>query len=112
MRCISSSIASAKTIALPATDTDHNWRNVMRAISRKLIAMLVGFAGFLALPALARAAGGIHDDGQFFSADTVRQGEQIIQHLRDSHKRDVLVQTYAQIPENLRGNFQSQGKDP
>jgi uncharacterized membrane protein YgcG len=60
-------------------------------------------------PALA-ASGGVHDDAHFFSADAITQANQIIQQINQKHHKDLLIQTFPDIPQDLQAKFQQLGK--
>ncbi|HWE95860.1 MAG TPA: TPM domain-containing protein [Tepidisphaeraceae bacterium] len=83
----------------------------MRRLFTLIFPLLACAAGVFASAGSASAASsGVRDDGQFFSSETVTQADHIIQDIKSRHGKDVLVQTYASIPDNLQGKFQSLGK--
>jgi hypothetical protein len=83
----------------------------MRRLFTLILPLLACAAGVFAFAGSARAASsGVQDDGQFFSSDAVSQADRIIQDIKSRHKKDVLVQTYTSIPDNLQAKFQSLGK--
>lgn len=63
-----------------------------------------------ALPASA-ASMGVKDEAHFFSADAVSQAEQLIQKINARHHRDVMIETVPEVPQDMQGQLQSQGKD-
>src|SRR5438552_1107924 len=84
----------------------------MYSLSRSLIVPAV-VAGWLFTAGLATAAAvaEIRDDGGFFKADTIRQGNKIIRELKEEHKIDLFVQTYKDIPDDLKKEFDKVKKD-
>ena len=62
----------------------------------------------VAVCALTRAAparaveAGISDGGMFFSEEALSEAEDIIRAIRQSYGRDVVVETYAAVPEDLK----------
>jgi uncharacterized membrane protein YgcG len=64
------------------------------------------------LPVLPRFGGydGVRDDASFFSPAAVRDASAVIDRIRDDHKRDVLVETIPEVPQDLRDDLQQKGK--
>lgn len=73
-----------------------------------LIAPLLLLAG--ASQALA-ASNGVRDEAHFFSANAVDQASQIIQQIDERHGKDLLVETFPQIPPDMQSQFDQLGKD-
>jgi uncharacterized membrane protein YgcG len=73
-----------------------------------LIAPLLLLAG--ASHALA-ASSGVRDEARFFSPDAVDQANQIIQQIDERHGKDLLIETFPQIPSDMKSQFDQQGKD-
>jgi uncharacterized protein len=74
-----------------------------------LIAPLLLLAG--ASHALA-ASSGVRDEARFFSPDAVDQANQIIQQINERHGKDLLIETFPQIPPDMKSQFDQLGKDP
>lgn len=53
---------------------------------------------------------GVQDDGKFFSADAIQSAERIIGQIQSDEHRDVLIETVAEIPQDLRDQFEQKGK--
>jgi len=84
----------------------------MYSLSRSLIvpAVVVGWL-FTAGLATAAAVAEIRDDGGFFKADTIRQANKVIRELKEEHKIDLFIQTYKDIPDDLKKDFDKVKKD-
>ena len=59
---------------------------------------------------LARA-GGITDEGKFFSEETLKSAKAEIQRLEQKYSKDITVETFASIPDNKEPEFKSKGKN-
>jgi uncharacterized protein len=73
---------------------------------------LLTLATTWAVPTSARAAGGITDNGHFFSAQAIREGEDIIRRNTGHPHSEIRVITVPSVPDELQGDLKSQGKDP
>jgi len=63
-------------------------------------------------PANARAASdGVVDDAHIFSPDAISRADQIARQIEDMHKRQVLVQTFSAVPDDLQSKLQADGKE-
>jgi len=62
-----------------------------------------------AFPAAA-ASLGVKDGAHFFTADAIGQAEQVIQQINARHHRDVLIETVPDVPQDMQGQLQSQGR--
>jgi len=76
-------------------------------------------ASLFVLPLLFLAAGspaigaslGINDSAKFFSDEAISQADQIIHQINSAHHKDVRVDTFAEIPSDLRGRYDQLGKE-
>ncbi|HZL35261.1 MAG TPA: TPM domain-containing protein, partial [Tepidisphaeraceae bacterium] len=66
--------------------------------------------GVCALPA-AEIPRGVRDEAHFFSADAITAADAIINQIWTTHKKDVLVVTYAAIPADQQDEFKALGKE-
>jgi hypothetical protein len=83
----------------------------MYSLSRSLIVPAV-VVGWLCSAGLATAAvAEIRDDGGFFKEQTIRQANEVIRSLFKEHKIDLFIQTYKDIPEDLKKEFDEVKKD-
>lgn len=75
-----------------------------------LIAMLL-----LLLAAAPRAASaasnGVRDEAHLFSPDAISRAEQAIRQINQKHHKDVLVETFPEIPQDEQSRFQQDGRD-
>src|SRR5437899_3132235 len=62
------------------------------------------------LPALAREPG-VSDRGEFFSADAVHEADQTLARIKRDFGKELVVETFPSIPEQLRGKETSEGKE-
>ena len=62
-----------------------------------------------AVPAFAHDPG-VSDGGGFFSGDAVKRADATIARIKQEYGKDVVIETFAEIPEAMRGDFQTQGK--
>src|SRR5258708_5411656 len=59
-------------------------------------------AGWLLLPSAAFAiVPSVHDNGKFFQPETVKKANAVIKRIEDKYKKDVVVETFAEIPEEV-----------
>ena len=73
-----------------------------------LIAPLALLVGVSRAPA---ASFGVRDNAHFFSADAIKQAEQSIQQIQQRHNKDLLIETFPAVPDELRDRLAQQGKD-
>lgn len=52
----------------------------------------------------------VYDDGKFFSDKTILQADGILQQIRTEFGKDVVVETFAAIPESLRDAYKQQDR--
>lgn len=60
------------------------------------------------------AHGGIHqawDEAHFVKKQTLDQVDQILQELHDRYGKDLMIETFASIPDDLKPNLEKDGKD-
>jgi uncharacterized membrane protein YgcG len=79
-------------------------------------AALPGF-GLIALllllaqaPRAAAATSGVRDEAKFFSPDAISRAEGTLRQISQKHQKDVLVETFPSIPQDLQAKFQQEGK--
>ena len=79
----------------------------------KILFTLLALASLICwAPANARAASnGVVDDAHIFSQDAISRADQIARQIEDMHKRQVLVQTFSAVPDDLQSKLQSDGKE-
>lgn len=68
----------------------------------------------LAPPAAAKGPPGgfrIKDEGKFFSKEALDKAENEIAAIKRDTGKDVLIETYAAIPEGLKGRYDAEGKE-
>src|SRR5258708_3384373 len=70
-------------------------------ITRPLIPALL--LGWIALATPARAD--VIDKGEFFSADAVKKANKRIEEVKRKHKRDLVIETYKEVPEDIRDEY-------
>src|SRR5690349_1774433 len=73
-----------------------------------VIALLAVLLGVSRAPA---ASFGVRDNAHFFSADAVRQAEQSIQQIQQRHHKDLLVETFPAVPDDLSARLAQEGKE-
>src|SRR5262249_43744890 len=76
------------------------------AARRALVPALI--AGWLLLPATAHAiVPQVHEHGEkkFFKEETVREANALIQKIAQRYKKDVVVETYDKIPDDIAKKF-------
>ena len=54
---------------------------------------------------------GVIDGGMFFSEEAVSEANDIVRVIRQSHERDVVVETFAAVPEDLKDELARDGRD-
>lgn len=63
----------------------------------------------------APAPYGVRDEVHFFSADAAAQATQVIDQINQAHRRDLLVETFPEIPQkipqNMKQDLEKEGKD-
>jgi uncharacterized protein len=63
-------------------------------------------AGWLLLPSTAQAINPqVRDGGKFFKPDTVKKADEQIKHIEERYKKDVVVETFGEIPEDVYKQF-------
>ena len=79
---------------------------------RRLVALLLGLAVFHARGAGAAAAErNIVDGGLFFSEEAVSEADDVLRHIKRAYGRDVMVETYPAVPDDLKAELARDGKD-
>ena len=53
----------------------------------------------------------VHDGGMFFSEEALSEASDIIRVIRQAYDRDVVVETYAAVPDELQGDLARDGKE-
>ena len=72
-----------------------------------LLAPIVALASF-ASPA---SAGEIRDDAGFFDKDTVQRARNVVNQIQQKNGVNVVVETYAEIPADLKAKYDDAHKD-
>lgn len=69
-------------------------------------------AGWLmaAAPATAALVAEVRDDGNFFKPDAVRKANEIIKQIKDRHGKDLVIETYKEIPQDRKGDYRDESK--
>jgi uncharacterized membrane protein YgcG len=63
-------------------------------------------AAWLLLPATAHAiVPQVRDNGKFFDADTIAKANAVIKRIEEKYKKDVVVETFAEIPPDVKTKF-------
>ncbi len=79
-----------------------------------LLAALAGGVGLISqgsAQAQGRADGfRIRDDGKFFSNEAKDKAERVITRIKHDYKKDLLIETYGAVPENLQGKLKEEGE--
>src|SRR5689334_4157481 len=87
----------------------------MRSVSfRSPVARNVGlvvFACTLVAAAPRAAAPEVSDGGMLFSEEAVSEANDIIRLIRQAYDRDVMVETYAAVPDDLKAELERDGKE-
>lgn len=68
----------------------------------------------LVLSAVRPASAGIHlawDEAHFVKHQTIDQIDQVLQEIHDRSGKDLMIETFASIPDDLKPNLQKDGKD-
>jgi uncharacterized protein len=71
-------------------------------------------AGWLVLPSAAHAINPqVHDQGKFFSPDTIKKADAELKRIEEKYKKDVVVETYGSIPEDIfkRYSYDEKNRD-
>ena len=66
------------------------------------------------LPAACAANAGIHqvwDEGHAFKAETIVQVDQLLDEINQKFHKDLMIETFASIPEDLRAKYQTEDPD-
>jgi hypothetical protein len=84
-----------------------------RRVVHVLLMLLVGVAASGVLPTSPAAAAEPHvfDGGLFFSDEAVSEADDVIRHIKRAYGRDVMVETYPAVPDELKGELARDGKD-
>src|SRR3954449_13253910 len=53
----------------------------------------------------------VRDDGGFFSAQTVDQANAIIRQIKRDHGKDVMVETFSTIPDDMKSRYDPARRD-
>jgi len=72
---------------------------------------VVALLGFVAQPARAMDDPRVEDDAGFFSTDAVGKANQVIKQIKQDHGEDVMIETFAQIPADLRAQYDPKNKN-
>src|SRR6516225_2395373 len=85
----------------------------MMTLSRRApLAALAMTALLLLLPLIARVArADVHDNANIFSADAVDKANAAMAQMQQKHNRGFVVETFPSIPDELKDQYQQQGKD-
>lgn len=75
-----------------------------------IFAFLLAPLAFVPATLPTQAAGGVHDDGRFFSADAIHSANLVIDQIRLTSGRAVLVETLPEIPPELNDQLKQKGK--
>src|SRR5262245_47159556 len=97
----------------------HLWRSgrprmnaqVSHRLTKRTVAiasLLLALAGFLVAAAPARAQ--VHDNAGIFSKDAIAQATQSIEQIKQRHNKNLLIETYPRIPDELQADYQALGK--
>ncbi len=62
--------------------------------------------GWIALATPVRAD--VIDKGEFFSADAVKKANQRIDEVKRKHKKDLVIETYKDVPEDIRDEYKKE----
>jgi uncharacterized membrane protein YgcG len=63
---------------------------------------------------IGRALGGIHqvwDQAHLFKYETIQQADEILQEIHDKYHKDLMIETFASIPDDFKGKLDQQGPD-
>ena len=83
----------------------------MVSASRSLLipVLVAGWLGLIA-PAFAAVAPLIKDGGKFFSADAVAKANEKIKKIAQTYNKDLLIETFADIPDDLKKDYKPEDK--
>jgi len=83
----------------------------MVSASRYLLipVLLAGWLGLIA-PASAAVAPVIKDDAKFFSAEAVDRANKKIKEIAQKYNKDLLIETFPEIPEDRRKDYKEEDK--
>src|SRR5690349_8791042 len=84
---------------------------VLPASSRAVVHCLIVATLLLVAPMAVAQSSGVRDDAKFFSADAVQQAEATIGQIRKDFGKDLLVETFAAIPDSQKGAYDPAQKD-
>jgi hypothetical protein len=73
--------------------------------------LATALVALLAAAPVARAAYGIHDNANLFKPEAIQQGQQVLDAIKQTHQRDVLIETYPSIPGAPTGEGQEQARN-
>src|SRR5882724_5066524 len=69
-------------------------------------------AGWLLMPSAAFAiVPQVHDHGKFFKSETVKEADAILLKIQEKYKKDVVVETFDKIPDEVLQRFKYDPKD-
>src|SRR4051794_15508094 len=89
----------------------------MRDHSRipRLSSWTVGVGCLLLLLAFARPAMAVRpvvlDGGDFFKLETIDKANAVIRHIKQTSGKDLMVETYATVPDQMRADYERKGRD-
>ena len=72
--------------------------------------LLAGWLGLTAAASAANVAPLIKDDGKFFSADAVAKANQKIKKIAQDFNKDLLIETFPEIPADLKKDYKDENK--
>src|SRR3954449_13028159 len=96
----------AQEIPMPMTQPRR--RSLPPAMTACLLAASVAL---LAVAPAARAAGAVHDNANLFKPEAVQQAQQVIQQIEQTHKRELLIETYPSIQGAPTGQGQEKARN-
>src|SRR5205085_10116773 len=88
-------------VVTPAAAPRFSEMRTMYRFTGPLLLALV--AGWLTLPGTARAD--VKDEGGFFSKEAVEKANRRIAEVKEKHKKDLVIETYSEVPKELRADF-------
>src|SRR5215469_6823444 len=85
---------------------------LMVSASRWLLmpVLLAGWLGLTVAASGANVAPVIKDDGKFFSADAVAKANQKIKKIAQDYNKDLLIETFPEIPADLKKDYKEENK--
>ena len=81
------------------------------ALGVRVILLASLAVAFAATRSATAAEAVIHDGGAFFSEEAISEASDIIRLIRQAYDRDVVVETYAAVPDELRDELERDGKE-